>query len=51
LANAGAALKRAAAKARRLAEQTGTPFYVLEEGRIIDLNAQPAHSRKLKGKR
>jgi hypothetical protein len=33
-----AALKRAAKVARKLAEQTGTPFYVLEGGRIVNLN-------------
>jgi protein-disulfide isomerase len=42
LANVGAALRRAADNARRLAEQTGTPFYVFQDGRIINLNPQPA---------
>ena len=32
------ALRRAARAARRLAEQTGTPFYVLKGGRIVNLN-------------
>jgi hypothetical protein len=36
---AGRALERAAARARQLAEQTGTPLYVLKAGRIVDLNA------------
>jgi len=31
------ALQRAARKARELAEQTGTPFYVLRDGKIVDL--------------
>lgn len=33
-----AALRRAARAARRLAEQTGTPFYVMRGGRIVNLN-------------
>jgi hypothetical protein len=33
------ALKRAAKRARRLAEMTGTPFYVFKEGRVVNLNA------------
>jgi hypothetical protein len=32
------ALLRAARKARKLAEETGTPFYVMKNGRIVDLN-------------
>jgi hypothetical protein len=40
LSGAGKALERAAARARRLAEETTTPFYVLKSGRIVDLNAQ-----------
>jgi hypothetical protein len=32
------ALRRAARAARRLAEKTGTPFYVLQGGRIVNLN-------------
>jgi hypothetical protein len=38
LAGALAALKRAAAVARRLSLETGTPFYVLEDGRVVDRN-------------
>jgi hypothetical protein len=34
------ALRRAACKARELTEQTGTPFYVLPEGKIVDLTAE-----------
>jgi diaminopimelate decarboxylase len=31
------ALKRAARRARELAERTGTPCYVLRDGRIVDI--------------
>jgi hypothetical protein len=40
LAGALPALRRAAAAARRLSIETGTPFYVFEDGRIIDRNAR-----------
>jgi len=33
------ALKRAAEAAWRLSVETGTPFYVLENGRVVDRNA------------
>jgi hypothetical protein len=33
------ALRRAAAAAWRLAVETGTPFYVIENGRVVDRNA------------
>lgn len=54
LAGAEAALKRAAAKAMRLAMQTNTPLYVFRDGEIIDLrefapNPDP-FLRKLSGK-
>lgn len=42
LAGALPALKRAAAAARRLSIETGTPFYVLENGRVVDRNATRA---------
>ena len=32
------ALKRAAKAARKLAEQTGTPFYVWQNERVVNLN-------------
>ena len=32
------ALKRAARQARKLSLQMGTPFYVLKNGKIVDLN-------------
>ncbi len=37
LAQAGAALERASRNARRLADQTNTPFYVFIDGKIVDL--------------
>jgi protein-disulfide isomerase len=37
-----AALKRAAAKARLLGNQTGTPVFVLRDGKIVDLTAEAA---------
>ena len=37
LAQAGAALERAARDARLLADQTNTPFIVFIDGRIVDL--------------
>ena len=40
MANAGRALERAAARARRLAEETGTPLYIFKDGHIVDLNRQ-----------
>lgn len=42
LANVGPALKRAAARAKRLAEQSGTPLYVWRAGRVVDLNKKSA---------
>ena len=38
MAKAGRALERAAARARHLAEQTGTPLYIFKDGRVINLN-------------
>jgi predicted ABC-type ATPase len=46
MAGVRAALVRAAAAARRLSEQTNTPFYVLENGRVVDLNARRASRRR-----
>ena len=34
-----AALRRAARAARKLSIATGTPFYVVKKGRVVDLNA------------
>ncbi len=33
-----AALRRAASRARQLSIQTGTPFYVIRGGKMVDLN-------------
>ena len=35
LAKVGAALKRAAARARKVAEQTNTPLVIYKDGRVI----------------
>jgi hypothetical protein len=51
LAQAGAALERAARDARRLADQTDTPFLVFIEGKIVDLRQierEPANENKKK---
>ena len=40
LAGSFPALKRAAAAARQLSLDTGTPFYVFKDGRVVDLNAR-----------
>ena len=37
LAQAGAALERAASDARKLADQTNTAFWVYIDGKIVDL--------------
>ena len=37
LAQAGAALERAAQDARRIADETDTPFIVFIDGKIVDL--------------
>jgi len=36
LAGAGKALKRAAKTARELSQKTNTPFYVYEDGKVVD---------------
>ncbi len=40
------ALRRAARRARELAERTGTPFYVMKDNRIVDLNASLSQPRR-----
>ena len=40
------ALRRAARRARELAERTGTPFYVMKDNRIVDLNASLSQRRR-----
>lgn len=44
LAKVGPALKRAAARAKRLAVQSGTPLYVWKAGRVVDLNKSSARA-------
>ena len=41
LLKAGAALQRAARKARELAQQTATPCYVWQNGKIVNIGAPP----------
>jgi hypothetical protein len=40
MSKAGRALERAAARARQLAQQTGTPLYIFRDGQVVDLNRQ-----------
>jgi predicted ABC-type ATPase len=47
LAKGLSALKRAAASAWRLSVETGTPFYVMENGRVVDRNAARKNRVKL----
>ena len=51
LCNAGRALERAAARARQLSEQTGTPLYVFKDGRVVDLNRQSGNNYVLRERR
>lgn len=46
LLNVGAALRRSAADALRIARQTGTPCYVWEDGRIVDIGAESVAAQK-----
>ena len=48
LAKVGPALKRAAAHAKRLALQSGTPFYVWKGGRVVDLNKASARAHNVR---
>ena len=45
---AGRALERAAARARQLAEQTGTPLFIFRDGQILNLNPQSGASSMLR---
>jgi len=47
------ALRRAARRAKRLAQQTGTPFWVMRKGKLVNLNpsAKPAARRKRRKER
>ena len=42
------ALRRAAKAARRLAERTGTPLYIFEGGKVVNIN--PVRRKATKGK-
>jgi hypothetical protein len=48
MSKAGRALERAAARARQLAEQTGTPLYIFRDGQVVDLNRQSGGSYVLR---
>lgn len=43
------ALRRAARAARKLAEETGTPFYVMKGGKVVNLN--PVRRKRVSRKR
>ena len=45
------ALRRAAKRALELGLQTGTPVYVWEDGKIVDLTKEKGPSKKSKSKR
>ena len=45
------ALRRAARKALELGIKTGTPVYVMKNGKIVDLTKDKAATRKLRAKR
>ena len=44
------ALRRAAKAARRLAERTGTPLYVFEDGKVVNINPMRRHGTKRKSR-
>ena len=48
MSKAGRALERAAARARQLAEQTGTPLYIFRDGHVVDLNRPSGGSNALR---
>jgi hypothetical protein len=48
MSKARRALERAAARARQLAEQTGTPFYIFRDGHVVNLNRQSGGSYVLR---
>jgi len=48
MSKAGRALERAAARARQLAGQTGTPLYIFRDGHVVDLNRQSGGSYVLR---
>jgi len=49
LAGALSALKRAAAAAWRLSVETGTPFFVIENGRVVNRNPKKRRVPKTVG--
>ena len=51
ISKAGRALERAAARARHLAEQTGTPLYIFKDGSVVNLNRQSGGGYVLRGGR
>ena len=48
MSKAGRALERAAARARHLAERTGTPLHIFKDGRVVNLNRQSGGSYVLR---
>jgi hypothetical protein len=40
------ALLRAAKRARAISKSTGTPFYIMRNGKIVDLNKSPKRRPK-----
>ncbi len=46
IAGSDAALRRAAKRALQLGLETGTPVYVLEHGKIVDLTKRYRHKAK-----
>jgi tryptophan synthase alpha subunit len=44
------ALRRAARKALELGVQTGTPVYVMKDGKIVDLTKDKAATEKIRAK-
>jgi hypothetical protein len=44
--NSMKAMKRAARAARKLSIETGTPFYIWKDGKIVDLNRGLKHAKK-----
>jgi hypothetical protein len=48
IAGIDAALRRAAQRALQIGLETGTPVYVLEDGKIVDLTERYRHKAKRK---
>jgi hypothetical protein len=51
LAKAGVALKRAAARARKLAEQTNTPLVIFEGGRVVRKKVTSAEASRTRARK